>query len=96
MHELIGTRDCVAIIGPAKSTTTEDVASWLLHKPTKNRTVIGYSATSTDLSADKYTNFLRTSPADAVVARGMADLMYRKLVFGLVWVVPEGDFNSSG
>ena len=74
-YDLIGENDCVAIIGPAKSQTTKDVSTWLSKIPTKNRVVIGYSATSRELGGNKFANFVRTPPADDVVAKKMASLM---------------------
>ena len=64
----------VAVIGPASSGPTM-AASNTLSIPSIDRTVIGYSATSADLSGPSFSNFLRTPPSDAVQAQMMATLM---------------------
>ena len=66
--------DCVAYIGPAASTPTKKV-SFFTSIPLIDRAVIGYSATSTELSEPRFSNFLRTPPADDVTAKMMASLM---------------------
>ena len=64
----------VGVIGPASSGPTM-AASTTLSIPSIDRTVIGYSATSADLSGPSFSNFLRTPPSDAVQAQMMATLM---------------------
>ena len=74
VYDLVPVHNSVAIIGPASSTPTKDVCQWLQKMPEKERRlVIGYSATSTELS--ELTNFIRTPPADDAAARKMAALM---------------------
>ena len=67
-------RDCVGFIGPASSGTAKGVADWLSLPPI-NRAVISYSATSTQLSEPRFSNFLRTVPTNDVQAKMMAKLM---------------------
>ena len=72
-------RGCVGFIGPAQSGPATEVAA-LLAIPAMDRATIGYSSTSPELSADRFSNFLRTPPSDAVQARMMATLMKGLLV----------------
>ena len=82
VHDLVLVHNSVAIIGPASSTPTKDVCQWLEKmSEKKRRVVIGYSATSTELS--ELTNFLRTPPADDAAATHMAALMAGSLEIGL-------------
>ena len=66
--------ECVAYIGPAASSPTKAV-SLFTAIPRIDRAVIGYSATSTELSEPRFANFLRTPPADDGPANMMASLM---------------------
>lgn len=66
--------DCVAYIGPYASTPTKQV-SIFTSIPLIDRAVIGFSATSTELSKPRFSNFLRTYPADDVTAKMMTSLM---------------------
>ena len=76
---------CVALIGPGSSGPTKAVSSLMSKIPPINRAIVGYSATSPELSGDSYSNFLRTPPADDVQAQLMAVLM------GGVYVLLEVD-----
>ena len=68
-------RGSVALIGPGSSEPTIQVSK-LLSKPSVDRTLIGYSATSPALSRPKeYSHFLRTPPSASVAARLTATLM---------------------
>ena len=91
--------DCVAYIGPSASNPAKMV-SILTSMPPKDRAVISYSATSTELSEPRFANFLRTPRADDVPAKMMATTMVSMikgpLVVGLAWAVSEGTFESSG
>ena len=64
----------VGVIGPASSGPTIATSN-TFSIPSIDRTVIGYSATSADLSGPSFSNFLRTPPSDAVQAQMMATLM---------------------
>ena len=66
--------DCVAFIGPASSAPTVRVAEFLSIPPI-DRALIGYSATSPQLSDPGFHNFLRTPPSDNIKAKIMATLM---------------------
>ena len=66
---------CVALIGPGSSGPTKAVSSLMSKIPPINRAIVGYSATSPELSGDSYSNFLRTPPADDEQAKMMAILM---------------------
>ena len=76
VYDLVLVHNCVAIIGPASSTPTKEVSRWLSKMPEQEkRLMIGYSATSTELSGTEFANFIRTPPADDVVAKQMASFM---------------------
>ena len=66
--------DCVAFIGPASSAPTVRVADFL-SIPAIDRALIGYSATSPQLSAPSFNNFVRTPPSEDILAKTMATLM---------------------
>ena len=66
--------ECVAYIGPTASSPAKMV-SIMTSVPPKDRAVISYSATSTELSEPRFANFLRTPPADDVRAEIMASFM---------------------
>ena len=72
-------RGSVAFIGPASSGRTIPVARWL-SLPSIDRAIIGYSATSPQLSKKEFWNFLRTPPTDDAPAKLMAKLMKGLLV----------------
>ena len=72
-------RGSVAFIGPASSARTIPVAQWL-SLPSIDRAIIGYSATSPELSKSEFWNFLRTPPTDDAPAKLMAKLMRGLLV----------------
>ena len=75
VYDLVPVHNCVAIIGPASSSPTEEVSRWLSKMPEQEkRVMIGYSATSTELSGTEFANFIRTPPADDAVATQMASL----------------------
>ena len=78
-------RGSVALIGPGSSEPTIQVSK-LLSKPSVNRTLIGYSATSPALSRQQeYSNFLRTPPSTRNVARLTAKLMRGAIaIFGAI------------
>ena len=66
----------VALIGPASSGPTQAVSRWLSLPAIKpQRALIGYSATSSELSTSEFSNFLRTSPSDDIQAQAMLQLM---------------------
>lgn len=96
MPDLIREQNCVAIIGPATSDVTKEVSIYLSKSPEYNRAVIGYSATSAELSGPDFANFVRTPPTDNFAAQKMASLMAGPLVVRLAWAVLEGDFKGSG
>ena len=76
VYDLVPVHNCVAIIGPASSSPTKEVSMWLSKMPEQEkRLMIGYSATSTELSGAKFANFIRTPPADDAVAKQMASFM---------------------
>ena len=66
--------DCVAYIGPSASNPAK-IVSILTSMPPKDRAVISYSVTSTELSEGRFKNFLRTSPADDVRAEIIVSFM---------------------
>ena len=66
--------DCVAYIGPSASSPAKMVSA-MTSMPPKDRAVISYSATSTELSEPQFANFLRTPPTDDVRAEMMASFM---------------------
>ena len=67
-------RGCVGFIGPWASGPTIRVSN-LLSIPSIDRALIGFSATSPQLSEDEFSNFLRTKESDAVSSKLMAKLM---------------------
>lgn len=73
-------RGCVGLIGPAQSGAAKEVATLLQKIPGIDRTMIGYSSTSPDLSAPHFSNVLRTPPSDDVIAKTMTTLMTGMLV----------------
>lgn len=78
---------CVGFIGPYTSGSTMDVSK-LLSIPSIDRALMGYSATSSQLSDSSFSNFLRTIPSDDVLAKLMANLMAG---LGLLpWAFREG------
>ena len=64
----------VALIGPAASGPTMEVSKWLSIS-SNDRALIGYSATSSKLSDNEFSHFLRTCPSDNAPAKLMAKLM---------------------
>ena len=77
-HRLVQ-RGSVAVIGPAASGPTMEVSKSFRISST-DRTLIGYAATSSELSKLSYSNFVRTPPSDDVPAKLMAKLMKGPLV----------------
>ena len=71
----------VAIIGPASSGPTQAVSRWLsLPVMNPRRALLGYSATSAELSSTEFSNFLRTPPSDTLQSEVMVQLMQGLLV----------------
>ena len=71
----------VALIGPASSGPSQAVSRWLSLPAVKpHRALLGYSATSPELRASEFSNFLRTPPADDIQAESMVTLMKGLLV----------------
>ena len=66
--------DCIGFIGPTSSGPTIAAAT-LLSLPSMDRAIVGYSASSPDLSHPQFSHFLRTVPADDVAAELTAKLM---------------------
>ena len=66
--------DCIGFIGPTSSGPTIAAAT-VLSLPSTNRAIVGYSATSPQLSHSQFSNFVRTVPADDVPAKLTAKLM---------------------
>ena len=64
----------IGFIGPSSSGPTKEVSRWL-SIPSIDRAVIGYSATSSELSDSAFSNFVRTPPTDDIPAKVMAELM---------------------
>ena len=77
-HRLVQ-RGSVALIGPAASGPTMEVSKSFTISST-DRALIGYAATSSELSERSFLNFLRTPPSDDVPAKLMATLMKGPLV----------------
>ena len=71
----------IGIIGPASSGPTKEV-SRLLSIPSIDRAIIGYSATSSELSDSAFSNFARTPPTDDIPTRVMAELMKGRFILG--------------
>ena len=70
----------VAFIGPGTSGRTIPVSRWL-SLPSIDRTIIGFAATSSQLSKkEEFSNFVRTIPNDDTLATLMAELMNGLLV----------------
>ena len=67
-------RGSISIIGPHSSGPTKEVSRWLSIESI-NRAVIGFSATSSELSEPAYSNFARTVPTDDAAAKAMAKFM---------------------
>ena len=67
-------RGSVAFIGPEASKLTVLVSTWL-SVPSIDRAIIGYAATSPQLSESEFSNFVRTPPSDNEHAKLMAKLM---------------------
>ena len=63
----------IGFIGPASSGPTLEVSRWL-SIPSIDQAVIGYSATSSELSGSR-SNFVRTVPTDDAAAKAMAKFM---------------------
>ena len=78
-------RGCVGFIGPWASGPTIRVSN-LLSIPSIDRALIGYSASSPQLSEHEFSNFLRTKQSDAVFSKLMAKLM-KGPSFGLLYSV---------
>ena len=66
--------DCIGFIGPTSSGPTIAAATWL-SIPSTNRAIVGYSATSPELSHSQFSHLVRTVPADDVPAKLAAKLM---------------------
>ena len=71
----------IGFIGPSSSGPTMEVSRWL-SIPSINRAVIGYSATSSELSKSAFSNFVRTVPTDDVPTRVMVELMKGRFILG--------------
>ena len=72
--------DSIAFIGPGSSGATTEVSKWL-SIPSVNRGLIGYSATSSELSdSSAFPNYVRTPPTDDVQAVMMAQLMKGRFI----------------
>ena len=69
----------IGLIGPASSGPTMEVSKWL-SIPSIDRALIGYSATSPELSDSDFSNFLRTPVSDDVPIKLIAKLMKGLLV----------------
>ena len=67
-------RGSVAMLGPETSSNTVPVSRWL-SVPSIDRAIIGYKATSPQLSESEFFNFVRTPPSDNISAKLMAKLM---------------------
>ena len=74
-------RGSISLIGPYSSGSTKEVSRWL-SIPSINRAVIGYSATSSELSESAFSNFVRTVPTDDVPTRVMVELMKGRFILG--------------
>ena len=74
-------RGSISLIGPSTSSSTKEVSRWL-SIPSINRAVIGYSATSSELSESAFSNFVRTVPTDDVPTRVIAELMKGQFTVG--------------
>ena len=72
-------RGSVAFIGPGSSTKTIPVSRWL-SLSSIDRAIIGFAATSPQLSKSEFSNFVRTPPTDDVPAKLMAKLMRGLLI----------------
>ena len=72
-------RGSVALIGPETSSQTIAVSKWL-SLPSIDRALIGHIATSTKLSEQEFSNFVRTIPSDDIPAQAMVKLMKGLLV----------------
>ena len=77
---LTQTHDCIALIGPGSSGPTKEVSTLMSTVASIDRAIIGYTATTPDLSAARFSNFLRTVPSDDAQAKLMATLMKGLLV----------------
>ena len=66
--------DCIGFIGPTSSGPTIAAAT-LLSLPSMDRAIVGYSASSPDLSHPQFSHFTRTNPADDIPAKLTAKLM---------------------
>ena len=74
----------IGIIGPGTSGPTMEVSRWL-SIPSIDRAVIGFSATSSELS-DSRSNFVRTVPTDDAAANAMAKFMTGVFVTSYAWL----------
>ena len=70
---------CVGYLGAWTSATTKKVSE-LLSVPSIDRSIIAHSATSTELSEYRFSNVLRTIPADDITAKLMTQLMQGRSV----------------
>ena len=70
---------CVGYLGCWTSATTKKVSE-LLSIPSIDRSIIAHSATSPELSESRFSNVLRTKPADDIAAKLMTQLMKGRLV----------------
>ena len=75
----------IGIIGPGTSGPTMEVSRWL-SIPSIDRAVIGYSATSSELSESAFSNFVRTVPTDDAAANAMAKFMTGVFVTSYAWL----------
>ena len=74
---------CVGYLGAWTSATTKKVSE-LLSIPSIDRSIIAHSATSPELSESRFSNVLRTKPADDIAAKLMTQLMKGRSVGWLV------------
>ena len=82
----------IGFIGPSSSGPTMEVCSWL-SIPSIDRAVIGYSATSSELSGSAFSNFVRTVPTDDIPTKVMAELMKGRFILGRFYVACEFRIN---
>ena len=73
----------IGFIGPAFSSSTIQV-SRVLSIPSIDRAVIGYSATSSELSDSAFSNFVRAVPTDDVPTIVVAELMKGRFILCVI------------
>ena len=74
----------IGLIGPASSGPTMEVSRWL-SIPSIDRAVIGFSASSSELSGSR-SNFVRTVPTDDAAANAMAKFMTGVFASSYAWL----------